>query len=702
MTKKTTATKPKTTKPSTKGKHHELFEAKLASSGLTLDDAKALRMSALSPEQTVALSPTYDPLCAMRIDYLGIDGKPINDWPGCEDYVRIRYLEEPKGFDNLAGKSPRYVNKPNTLPVAYYPGNADWKAIAEDVDTPLIITEGELKAAKACKEGFPTIGIGGVWNWKSAKHGIDWLRSLDLIKWPRRNIYLCFDSDVRTNASVNTALVELAEMLVNKGAFPHLAMMPELKDLKKVGLDDFFVHSPDPAKRLRDILAAATPLGISAPLWELNKRFRYIHDPGLVINTETLQKMNSTTFKESQGTTMYQEQVLMANGTTKLKPTSAAAGWLSWPLRAESTKLTYEPGHERLVGGNYNMWPGWGVEPQKGDVKPFLQLLDHLFTGAEPGAREWFMQWLAYPLQHPGAKLLSSVAFHGIKQGTGKSLVGITMGRIYGQNYSLLDQQNLNAPFNEWAEAKQFVLADEVTGSDKRAEADRLKGLITQPEMRVNRKFVPSYSIPDCINYFFTSNQPDAFFLDDNDRRFFVHEIQVGPLSEAFYRMYDRWYKDDSGPAALFHHLLHNVDTSAFNPNGHAFRTLAKERMIVTTQSDLGSWVRQLRASPDEVLRVGSVPITKDLFTSKELLALYDPEGKGRVTANGVSRELQRAGVRQVYQGRVVKFGSGNELTAGRYFAVRNDDKWLAADFKELREHLEQPAKANSVKQKKY
>ena len=58
-------------------------------------------------------------------------------------------------------------------------------------------------------------------------------------------------------------------------------------------------------------------------------------------------------------------------------------------------------------------------------------------------------------------------------------------------------------------------MGDDVTGSDKRADADFLKKLITQKELRVNVKYLPAYTVKDCINYFFTANHPDSFFLED-------------------------------------------------------------------------------------------------------------------------------------------------------------------------------------------
>lgn len=684
-----TPSKNKTKKPADQ-KHLALGEEKLKSSGLTLKDAQQLRISCISGAQTSQLHPSFKPVCSLKIDYMDYQGLPATDWPGGKPFYRLRYLEVPVDFSAIAGKKQvRYVQEPNTAPVAYFPANQSWPAIVADPSQPLILTEGELKSAKACKEGFPTIGLGGVYNWRSHKLGLVWLPSLNPVQWLRRNIYICFDSDYRTNPMVCCALRELAEELHRRGAFVHLVSLPALKGFDKVGLDDFLVHAgPSSGEMFRELLVHAEPLGLTAPLWDLNNKYVYVQDPGLIVDQGTQFKASASAFKEHlQAPLNYQERQLRPDGSVSFKAVSAAVAWLRWPLRREVTKLTYKPGASQFIQGSiplFNIWPGWGVAPKEGDPGMFLQLVDHLFKGAEPAAKTWFLRWCAYPLQHPGTKLFSSAVIHGIRHGTGKSLVGYSLGRIYGKNFTEISQMDLHNSFNEWAEGKQLVMGDDVTGSDKRADADFLKKLITQREIRVNGKYVPSYTVPDCINYFFTANHPDSFFLEDDDRRYFIHEVRVGPLPEEFYVEYDLWL-DTGGASAIFHYLL-NLDLGDFNPAAHAFKTDAKERMIANVQSDLAGWVRHLISSPEYVLRVGEVVVKKDLFTSKELLQFYDPMGKTGTTANGLGRELARAGIQQVHHGKPVRLSNGS---LARYYAINNPEHWLAASVQEITKYLD-------------
>lgn len=682
------------TKSNAASKVRQLFEDKLKSSGLNLTDAKKLGMSGLSGTETAKLHKSFRPYTSLKIDYLGPDGEPMEDWPGSDPFYRIRYLDmvDAKGFDAMVEKKAlKYVQQPNTVPVAYYPQNfGGWVDLCMNPEEPLIITEGELKSAKACKEGFPTLGIGGVYNWRSNKLGIEWLPSLDDITWLRRNVYLCFDSDYKTNPRVCRALKNFAESLQEKGAFTYLVNLPELASVEKVGLDDFLLHAgPSANEMFEELLATAEPLGLSRPLWSMNEKYVYVRNPGMLVDLRDMStKISPTAFTNHvESTAKYQERAIKPDGNLSFKAVSASMAWLKWPLRLEAAKLTYEPGSDHFIGDGplLNTWPGWGVEPKKGTVAPFKKLIDHIFTGSEPEAKQWFLQWCAYPIQNPGVKMFSSAVVHGIKHGSGKSLIGYTLGKIYGKNFKEIKQKDLSSDYTAWAENKQFVMGDEITGSDKRQHADELKNLITQQEIDINIKFVPHYTIPDRINYMFTANHPDAFFLEDGDRRFFVHEVLVEPLPDEFYYDYDQWLKKDNGAAALFQYML-DMDLTGFNPSAKAFKTKAKSRMIDAGRSDLASWVRRLQETPDQVLVVGDMKPEQDLFTSKELLMFYDPEERSRTTANGLGRELSRAGIRQVCDGNPIRLASGSQY---RYYAVRNINKWVGCTPSQVAKHLD-------------
>jgi len=111
---------------------------------------------------------------------------------------------------------------------------------------------------------------------------------------------------------------------------------------------------------------------------------------------------------------------------------------------------------------------------------------------------------------------MTAVVFWSRVHGVGKGLVGETMCQLYGeQNYQEICTRDLYSQFNDWCACRQFIMGTEICtgsarGERKRETADYVKSLITQPRIRVNTKFLPQYNVPDCGNYYFTSNHPDA------------------------------------------------------------------------------------------------------------------------------------------------------------------------------------------------
>lgn len=643
----------------------QLAIAKLKSSGLSSSEGARLKIKAVP--NASAIHPSFYKTSAIHIPYFTAEGK-VNG------FYRVRYTGELPGFAGQAKKPQRYAQAPGSLNSVYMPPLLDvpWSKILQAPENFLIVTEGEFKAAASCKAGYPTIGLGGVDVWRSNKRGLPLLPELQKIAWREREVYVIFDSDAVDNPDVIRAQASLVRMLTELGAMPYVVELPPGDEGAKNGLDDFLLR--EGKKALVPYLERAKENHNAAiALWELNGEVVLIRDPPLIIERDTSIKMTANVFKEhTYANRVHMEEVPTKDGS-KLQQVRTAQKWLVWPGRSELGGLTYAPGEEPVTkDGKWNLWKGWGCEPKKGSIEPWNTLLDHLFYGRNEH-RRWFEQWCACPLQRPGVKMASTVVMWGATQGTGKTLVGYTLKRIYGANSIEIKNKHLQSDFNSWAENKQFIIGDEVTGSEHRIHADNLKGLITQEDIEINTKFVPTYVVPDHANYYFTSQHPDAFFLDDTDRRYFIWQAPEKPLPLQFYRkVYDPWLKGD-GPAALFHHLLH-IPLGSFDPYAPAMETPFKLEMIRDSKSDLAVWASLLKEAPAEALRaLGSIAAPKaELLTSAQLLRCYDPEGATRVTANGLTRELKRAGFAQWGHSRVVKTSCGTQ----RFFVVREFDKW--------------------------
>lgn len=671
------------------GKWTQLGKDKLASSGLTTKDADALGMYEIV--SAAQMNSYLDALPAIVLPYFDKLGKPAKAHPAWPDFFRVRYLAKGNSIVDIAtDKSQRYAQPPKTGVCAYLPRILDWDHIAKDTSTAILVTEGEFKAAAGCLADWATIGLGGVWNFRRAKEGMFLLPELEEFKWVHRDVYIVYDSDYQENSMVCAAINRIAEEFEQRGAMVHVILLPDVVEGGKTGLDDYLLVAK--AGEFEALVAEAQPLGQARSLWAFNKQVVYVNNPGLVISLADGLKMTPSAFKEhSHWSTLLTADVKVdAEGNVQIKKEQAAPIWLRWPMRRAVKRVTYAPGEERITEDNkFNQWEGWGVPPKKGDVKPWLELTKFIFKDMEKSDLEHFYDWCAYPVQNPGVKMFSCVVVWGAAEGTGKSFIGYSLGRVYGDNFKELTDDDLESDYTAWAENKQFVMGDEITGSDNRRYANRLKRLITQRSISINVKHIPQYDVPDCINYFFTSNHADAFFMSDKDRRFFVVEVQGDPLPDKFYKDYEKWLWGE-GASALHHWLLDRKISPKFNPSGRPPDTQAKQRMIRAGKGQLAAWVEDLIANPASVLSTGRVRHAKDLWSANELLSFYTSRTNDqKTTAIGIGKALSNAGVPQAAGGSPLRAPDGS---TSRYFILRNVERWRkTTDRKKLEAELKRP-----------
>jgi Domain of unknown function (DUF3854)/Family of unknown function (DUF5906) len=632
----------------------------LARSGLRERDFKRLRLEALTSEEVFQLTAGRFKSRAIKFPYLTPGGRVTG-------YFRLRFLDSVRGFG--ARKVIKYWQPADSEIRIYFSPGIEWLKLLADPTAELWVTEGEKKAAAACAAGLPVLGLGGVWNWRSTKNRQPLIPDLLAINWKARRVKLCFDTEADPNPLVSGALEALGHALELRGALVGVVALPLLNEEAKTGLDDFLL-----ARSVKDLLALeAVTLASGAELIKLNEELVVIESLASILHLPSRRLFTSS--RPLIDVLYPHRRVPGMDSAGRLTELPAVTEWLRWPRHRVARGISFEPGEPPLLeDGRVNMWTGWPFAPRKGSVKLLTDLLDYQFANAEPEHKRWFTQWLAYPLQHPGAKLYTSVVLWSRDTGTGKSLIGHTLGRVYGSSFGVVTEAQLHSGFNSWQADKQFILGEEVSGSDKRGEADRLKFIVTGEIVTVNAKHQPEYETRNVANFLFTSNHHDAFSLEARDRRQFVHEVGVGapkPPVEWFTTTYDAWYKSDAGAAAVFHYLL-NVDLTGFDPRAPAPQTAARAEMISASGSETDYLIRELLEAPDAYLKLGDTAIPRSLFTVRELIALLDPEGRGHLSQIGVAKALRRAG----------SVGPLMTRTARgpvKLFAVRDLTRWATA-----------------------
>lgn len=565
--------------------------ADLKRSGLTLIDAERMGCVPLVSAEAKELGYGSEAGAGYLIPYHDPAGKRLS-----QKFHRFRRL----GFINKDGG--RYRQVANTMSRVYVPPvrGFEWnRVLRRDPRNPsvkrrLYLVEGEKKAYAMTKAGFPTLGIGGVWNFAAKGKAAllpDFPNWIDLAGL---EIVIVFDSDRTTNPDVSAAAGVLSSRLIAVGAIPLLVDLPEFEPGEKSGADDVLVKRGVGA--LREILDAAKAVPEAADILALNEHYAYTHLPPGYFALDDRQLLSWAQFKDR--TARLVRKVLgPRGGVTRFSP---AEEWNESVFRREHRRIDYVPGGGEVIseGNVLNRWrsPFEPRKPKQWEVDLYQRLRDHVFRLA-PELSPLFDQWAAYPHHFPGGKIFWAVLVVSIARGVGKTMLGELLAAAYGHNATTIGTKQLASSFNEFAIDKQFVNVEEIHSDDSkyRISIDELKVMIAGGrDIEINTKGVRQYRITDCINYYLSTNYPNALPVHDAERRFLVLHAAEGALDDAFYETVARWLRSGEAGPAMLGYFLGRVDCASFNPAARPPVTAAQQEMAESHDSSIKAWCRSV------------------------------------------------------------------------------------------------------------
>ena len=227
-----------------------------------------------------------------------------------------------------------------------------------------------------------------------------------------------------------------------------------------------------------------------------------------------------------------------------------------------------------------NMWGGWPTTPVPGSCEKLLDILRYLCSGEGPRSEalyQWVLKWLAYPIQHPGAKMKTALVVHG-PQGAGKNMIFEAVMGIYGKYGRVISQSAIEDKHNDWASRRLFLIADEVVARSEMFHIkNELKGLITGDWIRINPKHMQAHEERNHCNLVFLSNEAMPVVIEEDDRRHCV--IWTPALKDRAFYAAAAAEIANGGIAALHDYLLH-LPLEDFHPASLPPMTEAKAELI--------------------------------------------------------------------------------------------------------------------------
>lgn len=365
--------------------------------------------------------------------------------------------------------------------------------------------------------------------------------------------------------------------------------------------------------------------------------------------------------------------------------------WLSSKDKIIARAKTYYPKDVLLHIENgeqfYNIYRATSLEPaekiDQAKIRPFIEHLQYLFP--DPADLKLFLQWFLYTIKVPYKKI-QWAPFIISKPGVGKGLLIQVMELLMGRtNVSVVPDTVMDTNFRKiFAETTLMVFDDVEKGKDNDL-AKSLKPYITDSTMLIEQKHKDPRNRSLYCNILLLSNNPyHAIRIEDNDRRFWVYQVEQDAKEQAYYDRLFAWLETD-GPAHLLAWVLAQP-IKDFNPGLAPPMTKAKREMIKNSKP-------LYEALIEEAIEDATGVFKHDILTSDLVQAHFERTGK-------------QLGVREIGHLRHAFAHCTHKLPQSQYNThsgvkrlrcVRNMERWCEASREDIVEEFERALVPNGV-----
>jgi len=184
--------------------------------------------------------------------------------------------------------------------------------------------------------------------------------------------------------------------------------------------------------------------------------------------------------------------------------------------------------YEKTFKGFYNLYQpfihkekSFDIKNESEKVKWSLDFMKHIF-GEEQ--YDLGMRYLQILYKHP-KKITPILVLVSEERMTGKSTFIDWLNAIFLDNLVIITPGHISSDFNESYAEKNIIAIEESRFDDAKA-LEKLKALSTQKTISVNRKHIPTFSLPFYGKLIITSNDESKFSkVDEAEIRYWVRKI---------------------------------------------------------------------------------------------------------------------------------------------------------------------------------
>lgn len=270
-------------------------------------------------------------------------------------------------------------------------------------------------------------------------------------------------------------------------------------------------------------------------IFKLDEPFNFVK-----INLDNqLELMNLKTLKEWSGGEVSNIEIIEDD---KKKMLNFVDIWKDDPNKLKYKKIIFDPSKTLNDKESYNLWKGFDIgnsteQTNENDSK-YLQLLKRVVN--DDNIYDYVKQWIAHIIQKPYKKTNVAIVLYSDTKGIGKNCIVDGICKLL-KNYTAKvgNIEDITRNFNAHLVNKLFISGDEICAKAS-AVSNKLKEVITRTEQNLEKKGKDSIPVNDFTNWLFTTNNYDAFKIENGDRRLEMIHCFESKLSSddsiAFYK----------------------------------------------------------------------------------------------------------------------------------------------------------------------
>ncbi|NDH69504.1 MAG: hypothetical protein EBY22_16740, partial [Gammaproteobacteria bacterium] len=204
-------------------------------------------------------------------------------------------------------------------------------------------------------------------------------------------------------------------------------------------------------------------------------------------------------------------------------------------------------------------------KPKPGNWVVLRDFIRDVICGNQEETFSYLIQFMAHMVQKPEEKPGIIVTLIG-GQGTGKGVYFSLLRAIWKSTMiqvSTLD--HIVGRFNAILERNYVICMDEALFAGDRRSLDRMKSMITEPNVMIEQKLQPIRSIESVHRFFAASNHDHFAHVERDDRRFlFLRVSDIHKQDTTYFKKITDGISDEQTISALFYYLMRK-NISDFN-----------------------------------------------------------------------------------------------------------------------------------------